>query len=191
MLQRFRTIEDKLTQVQPPFHPAFQGADNWHWHWPEPEDIPTPAQPSLPKVQMPLPPLGSTALGDVSNRSVDGALIGHEYVIPQDDVDHWLILAGWLASRLFTKQEKCGSNTRGMCGNKALNVSEVKTIYSCCISNYPLERLETSTVAERDIRNAVDKVCRKTKVQREKFLPFSQSSCFHLSTYMYVVLVLV
>ena len=50
MLQRYCTIEDKLTQlqqdrtgaVQPAFHPAFQGADNWHWHWPKAEDIPTP-----------------------------------------------------------------------------------------------------------------------------------------------------
>ena len=88
MFQRFCTIEDKLTQVQPPFQPAFQGADNWHWHCSEPEDIPTPAQPSLPEVQMPLPPLESTALTDVSNRSVGGELVGHEYTIPQYDVDH-------------------------------------------------------------------------------------------------------
>ena len=44
MLQRFHTIEDKLTQlqqdrigaVQPAFQAAFQGADNWDWHWPKP-----------------------------------------------------------------------------------------------------------------------------------------------------------
>ena len=73
------------------FSATFQGADNWHWHWPEPEDIPTPAQPSLPEIQMPLPPLESTALVDVSNRSIGGGLVGHAYTIPQDDVDCCLI----------------------------------------------------------------------------------------------------
>ena len=157
-------------QVQPPFQPAFQEADNWYKHWPKPEDMPTPVQPSLPEVQTPLPPFESTALADVSNRSVGGGLIGHECTIPRDDVDHCLIacksrrnLAGRLATRLFTKQERCRSNTRGMCSKKVPNVSKVKSIYSSCISNYLLECLETSASAEKEMRNAVDEVYRKTK----------------------------
>ena len=118
----------------------------------------------------------STALADVSNRSVG---IGHSvlvdtYTIPQDVVDLCLNackssrnLAGRLASRLFTKEERCVSNTRGMCGKKALNGHKVKAIYSCCIANYPLERLETSSQVEKEMRNAVDEVCRKTKIPKE------------------------
>ena len=43
-------------------------------------------------------------------------------------------------------------------------LSFVKAIYTCCISNYPLERLETSAAAEKEMKNDVDEVCRKTKV---------------------------
>ena len=83
MLQRFRSIEDKLMQVQPPFQPAFQVIDKWHWHWPKPEDLPTPAQPSFPEIQTPLPPLESTALADVSNRSVGGGLFAMNIPFPR------------------------------------------------------------------------------------------------------------
>ena len=59
------------------------------------------------------------------------------------------------------------SNTRSMCRKKALNVHKVKAIYSCCIANYPLERLETSSQVEKEMMNAVDKVCRKMKIPQE------------------------
>ena len=54
----------------------------------------------------------------------------------------------------------------------------MQAIYTCCIASYPLERLETSTTAEKGMRNAIDKVCRKTKtgtgtgVPYERPLPF-------------------
>lgn len=41
---------------------------------------------------------------------------------------------------------------------------EVQAIFSTCLQHYPLEQLETRTVAEKDMRNAVDEVCRKTKI---------------------------
>ena len=73
MLWCFRTIEDKLMRLQDRTA-AFQGAYDWHWPEPPLEDIPVPALPSFPDVQTPLPPLKSTALADVSNRSVGGGL---------------------------------------------------------------------------------------------------------------------
>lgn len=94
MLQRFHSIEDKLIQVQPPF----QVTDKWQWHWPKPEDMPTPTQPSLPEIQTPLPPLGSTALADVSNRCVGGGLFAMNIpsprtiaLLPASSGETWLV----------------------------------------------------------------------------------------------------
>ena len=104
------------------------------------------------------------------------SLSAMQITIPKDDADSCLIacksrrnLAGRLATRLLTKEERCGSNTRGMCGKKALNVSKVKAIYSLCISNYPLK---CCSAAAEDMRNAMDKMYGKTKViQPENLLP--------------------
>ena len=60
---------------------------------------------------------------------------------------------------------------QGHVWKKALKVSKVKAIYSCCISDYSLERLETSAAAEKEMRNADDEVCRKTKNPQAENLP--------------------
>ena len=115
-------------------------------------------------------------LADVSNRSTSRAQVssGHQSIV-QEDVVQCLKgcksrrnLAGWLASRLFSVQERLESNCRGACGKKALSVLKVKSICSCCMANYPLERLETGSSAEREMRNAIDEVCRNS-TEKVKF----------------------
>ena len=145
MLQRFRTSEDKLTQlqqnctgaVQPAFQAAFQGADDWDWHWPNQKTYLDQRNLLFLKYRCHYHPsnlqLWQMCLTEVLVESSSAMHI----TIPQDDVDSCLItcksrrnLAGRLATRLFTKEERCGSNTRGMCRKKVLNLSKVKAIYS-------------------------------------------------------------
>ena len=71
-------------------------------------------------------------------------------------------------SRLFSVQDKVESNCRGASIKKALNTLTVQAIYSCCIANYPLVRLETSTTAEKEMRNTIDEVCRKTVITQSE-----------------------
>ena len=72
-------------------------------------------------------------------------------------------LASRLATKIFTIEERVRSNSRGLCGKKALNSIKLNAIHKVCIKNFPLERLETKTMAEKDMRNAIDEACRKTK----------------------------
>ena len=55
------------------------------------------------------------------------------------------------------------SNSHGVCGKMALNSLKVKAIHATCMKHYPLERLDTRAAAEKEMRNAIDEVCRKTK----------------------------
>ena len=120
------------------------------------------------------PRMQSPPLQDISNRSVGGG----EFLIAQEDVVQCLAacksrrnLAARLANKLFTTEEKFGSNCRGACGKTALNYLKVKAIFATCSKHYPLDRLETGATAEREMRNAIDEVCRKTKapVNNENF----------------------
>ena len=61
-------------------------------------------------------------------------------------------------------EERIGSNSRGLCGKKALNGVKVKAIHNVCIKHFPLQRMETTAMADKDMRNAIDEACRKTKV---------------------------
>ena len=67
-----------------------------------------------------------------------------------------------LTKTLFSEQEKLPSNLCGICGKKALNCFKLKAVHSTCLKHYPLEKLETVAVAEKEMRNAIDEVCRKT-----------------------------
>ena len=80
-------------------------------------------------------------------------------------------LAARLANKLFTTEEKFGSNCGGACGKTALNYLKVQAIFATCCKHYPLDRLETGTTAEREMHNVIDEVCRKTKapVNNENF----------------------
>ena len=72
--------------------------------------------------------------------------------------------SGFRAEQLADSvQERVGSNCRGACGKIKLNTLKVQATYSCCIANYPLKRLETSTTAEKEMRNAIDEVSQEDK----------------------------
>ena len=142
--------------VCPPFNPSLSQAVDF----------------SRPGHWMPSNPSQSPALLDVSNRSVGGgAVASYEHAIVQEDVNQYLAscksrrnLAARLANKLFTTQEKASSNCRGVCGKTALNCLKVKAIFSTCIKHYPLDRLETGTTAEKEMRNTIEDVCRKIKI---------------------------
>ena len=110
------------------------------------------------------PRMQSPALQDISNRSVGGG----EFLIAQEDEVQFLAacksrrnLAARLANKLFTTEEKFGSNCRGACGKTALNYLKVQAIFATCFKHYSLDRLKTGTTAERELHNAIDEVCRK------------------------------
>ena len=96
------------------------------------------------------PRMQSPPLQDISNRNVGSG----EFVIAQEDVVQCLAvcksrrnLAARLANKLFTTEEKFGSNCRGACGKTALNYLKVQAIFVTCSKHYPMDRLETGTTA--------------------------------------------
>lgn len=134
-----------------------------------------------PPVSAPVPVLNSTmeqqtpsqrpwtpsVLTDVSNRSSGvGA-----YCVPHEDVAHCVVscrsrrnLARRLAMKIFSPQEKIGSNCRGVLGKRALNIVKVRAIFASCLQQFPLmEDLENNFMAEKEMRNAIDEICRKAK----------------------------
>ena len=98
------------------------------------------------------------------------SFILQEYIIPESTIYSCLIacksrrnLASQLATQVFTVEERTTSNSRGLCGKKALDPSKLKAIHEVAVKNYPLERLETKASAEKEMRTAIDEACRKTK----------------------------
>ena len=41
---------------------------------------------------------------------------------------------------------------------------KVKAIYNTCKQHFPLQRLKSANVSEKEMRNTIDKVCRKAKL---------------------------
>ena len=72
-------------------------------------------------------------------------------------------LAGRLAAKIFSQRERATSNCRGKLGKTALNSLNVKAIYSTCMKYYPLQRLESTAMTDREMRNAIDEICRKSR----------------------------
>ena len=72
-------------------------------------------------------------------------------------------LAARLTAKMFSPQQRFGSNCRGVLGKKALNGPKVKAIYDACMQHFPLQRLESASASEKEMRNSKDEVCRKTK----------------------------
>ena len=117
-------------------------------------------------------PTESPALRDVSslaNIIPTGTQEG--YAVPPDIVGVVLIgcksrrnLAARLASRIFSANERCGSNCRGVLGKTPLDVNRVKAIYSICMQHFPLQHLETQLAADKEMRTTIDELCQKTKI---------------------------
>ena len=93
-----------------------------------------------------------------------------EFIIPLEDVAVAVQgcksrrnLAARLAMAVFLPHKRAGSNCRGVLGKTTLNSLKVKAIYSTSLQHFPLHRLETKVTADKDMRNAIDEICRKTK----------------------------
>ena len=72
-------------------------------------------------------------------------------------------MAARLAGKLFNVHERCRSNCRGVLGKTALDVHRVKAIFSTCMQHFSLQHLETQVLADKEMRTAIDELCRKTK----------------------------
>ena len=73
-------------------------------------------------------------------------------------------LAGRLAAQIFPAEERKLSNVRSALGKKRLDPLKVNAIFTVCLQKFPLDRLETRLLVGKDMRNAVDETCRKTKI---------------------------
>ena len=73
-------------------------------------------------------------------------------------------LAGRRAGQIFPAEEIKLSNVRGALGKKRLDPLKVNSIFTVCLKKFPLDRLETRLIAKKDMQNAVDETCRKTKL---------------------------
>ena len=68
-----------------------------------------------------------------------------------------------LAAKVFTVWERQASNCRGVMGKTPLDVFRVKAIFAASMHHFPLQHLETQVIADKEMRTAIDEVCRKTK----------------------------
>ena len=75
------------------------------------------------------------------------------YTVPESVLRELLLgcrsrrnLAGRLADRLFTTEEKCTSNYRGVLKKQKLNPKKTDAIRRACIANYPPHQHETATL---------------------------------------------
>ena len=176
LLCRLQTLDEKVTALQkdvqercilePTVHPSSLLTN------PAPEMI-TPGPTSRPDnagAQM----MSPTVLQDASSRAnVISPVVGG-YLKAGDIVN--LVLQGCrsrrnfaarLATRMYTLRERAGSNCHGKQGKTALDGEKLKVIFATCMQHFPLERLETQLMADKEMRNAVDEVCRKTKTAGE------------------------
>ena len=110
-------------------------------------------------------------LQDITSRSNVVDTVGGDFNVPSEDVTAALQacrsrrnLAARLAGKIFSPWERSGSNCRGVLGKTALDGQKVKAIYSVCMQHFPLQRLETKTAADKEMRNAIDEVCQRTKI---------------------------
>ena len=62
--------------------------------------------------------------------------------------------------KIYTLRERTGSNCRGKQGKTALDQEKLKAIFTSCMQHFPLKMQLT---ADKEMCNAVDKVCRKSK----------------------------
>ena len=112
----------------------------------------------------------TSALQDISSPYV-GCVGGlGSYQIPAEDITSalnvcrsWRNLAGRLTVKIFSPRGRASSNCRGKLGKAALNSLKVKLIYSACMQYYPLQHLETHFMADKEIRNAIDETCQKSR----------------------------
>ena len=142
-----------------------------------PEDISASVNPLSQGVETPTHPFltrfESAALADMSKWSADGGS-GYQ-LIAQEDVAHCLKacksrqnLAGRLASRLFSARESWKQLQGCLWKNKTQHSQSASNILLLHCKLPPFACLETSSTAKKEMRNAIDEVCRKTKITHSK-----------------------
>ena len=174
LLCRLDALEGKVTELKKEVEKCAPPAEGTLVQNPMPMPIPMPYFEGSPSEFFGSPP---PPLQDRTNCDFGGT----DSIIPQEDLRAALnacrsrrSLAARLALRLFTPQERAGSNCRGVLGKRLLHRAKVAAIFSTSMKYFPLQRLETSTMAEKEMRNAVDECCRKTKLpvpQNENICP--------------------
>ena len=114
--------------------------------------------------------MSPTVLQDTSHRLISISSIIRGYLIAGDVVNLVLQdchsrsnLAARLVAEMYTLRERAGSNCHGKQGKTALDGEKLKAIFDTCMHHFPLQHLETQIMADKEMRNAVDEVCRKTK----------------------------
>ena len=176
LLQRLDTLEEAVKKISESCVP-------------HPQYLPMP---SIPPAPLPMPPEISTplplsisygqenfnsptpVLQDASSRAnIISPSVG-EYTISSEELNLAMQgcrsrrnLAAQLAGRVFTMRERIGSNCRGKQGKTALEQGKLKAIFTC-MHQFPLQRLETQQMADKEMRNAVDEICRKTKTPTDQ-----------------------
>ena len=73
-------------------------------------------------------------------------------------------LAARLAAKMYTLCERASSNCRGKQGKAALDGEKLKASFATCMHHFPLQHLESQIMADKEMCNAVDEVCRKIKM---------------------------
>ena len=71
-------------------------------------------------------------------------------------------LAGRLTGVLFTEEEQLTSNVRGVLNKNQLDPQKVDAIRRTCIGHFPPLQHETGPMIEREIREGVDEMCRRS-----------------------------
>ena len=160
LVHRLRMLEERVSALQLPRENPPQPVT------PMPSftmEMATPFSPSQETLQTPME--SPQPLCDVSSRFNET-----DYCIQAEDISFALTacrsrrnLAARLAAKVFSPQQHLGSNCRGVLGKKALNGPKVKAIFNACMQHFPLQRLESASSSEKEMRNAIDEVCRKTK----------------------------
>ena len=84
--------------------------------------------------------------------------------------------AGRLAQKLFSEEERRGSNVRGVLGKKALDTKRMNGIRDACFKQYPACHGETRESVLKEIRISVNEVCRRKKATNEKKEPLTLSN---------------
>lgn len=70
-------------------------------------------------------------------------------------------LAGRLADTIFTAEEKCTSNCRGV-KKKQLDFQKTSAIRRACIAEFPGKQHETERMIEKEVREGIDEMCRRS-----------------------------
>jgi len=165
LVRHLRMLEEKVSALQPPR-----------------ENPPLPATPMPPFTMEMAIPFSPSLLDSQETLQthlespqpvcdVTSRLNETDICIPAKDVSSALPacrshrnLAARLAAKVFSPQQRLGSNYRGVLGKKALNGPNVKAIFNACMQHFPLQRIESKSSSEKEMRNAIDEVCRETKL---------------------------